>query len=67
MKPAWLPKIVAPDLFPLKSSAKLPVLKDGVVPEMQMCHPQDPQNSRPLISSHLRSVTEAPNMAGMSI
>ena len=44
MKPAWLPKIVAPDLFPLKSSAKLPVLKDGVVPEMQMCHPQDPQN-----------------------
>ena len=37
-------RIVAPDLFPLKSSEKIPVLKDGAVPEMQMCHPQDPQN-----------------------
>jgi hypothetical protein len=37
-------KIGAPDLFSLKSSAKNPVLIDVVVPGMQTCHPQDPQN-----------------------
>jgi hypothetical protein len=34
----------SPRHFPPKSSAKIQVLKDGVLPEMQMCHPQDPQN-----------------------
>ena len=29
----------SPRHFPPKSSAKIPVLKDGVLPEMQMCHP----------------------------
>ena len=37
-------KIGAPDLFSFKSSAKISVLIDVVVPGMQTCHPQDPQN-----------------------
>jgi hypothetical protein len=60
-------RIVAPDLFPLKSSEKIPVLikrwvsaRDANVPS------PGPPELLFFSSSHLRSVAEAPNMAGMA-
>ena len=56
----------APQTISHSSKLQKSGLKDWVVPEMQICHPGGPPESRLLIISHQTSAVEAPNMAGMS-